>query len=804
MNSNKKNSILIIDDSKTEIEVLTDILSPIYNVYSAVNGWDGIEAAGKYEPDVILLDIIMPKMDGYTVLTNLKANTQTRAIPVIFLTGLTTAEGETKGLKLGAADYINKPFSPAVIKIRIENQIKISKHWLEYDAIKSQITDDASRRAFNNITSVLNNAEAIIYANDIDTYEILFITDYTKKHFGIEGDVIGKPCYKVFQSDQEGRCAFCPRNQLDKEPDKAVIWEEHNPVTNRYYRKTDRYIDWPNGKKVHIQYATDLTDIRQKIEEIEYRDDLLQKINKELSEANKRARILLDSTPMCCQLFDSGYKKIDCNEEALRLFGFSKKEDFLANPTSVYPEFQPDGQRSIEKIVKLLDIAVKQGSTGVFEWTYELPDGAIVPAEALVVKIPYGDDFMLAGYTRDLREHYRIMHALENALVQAEAGSKAKSDFLSTMSHEIRTPLNAIIGMTAIGKKTEDCKEKDYALKKIEDASTHLLGIINDILDIAKIEANKMELAPIQYDFEKMLQKAIGINNFRIDEKKQTLTVVVDSRIPTYIIGDEQRLVQVIANLMSNAIKFTPEGGKIHLEASLLSERNGNCELKISVSDSGIGLSSEQHEKMFQAFEQADSGISREYGGTGLGLVISKQIVEMMGGRIWVQSKLGKGSKFIFTIKVRQGGQNETPKQKAAITKGNIIAGEFLGYKMLFAEDVEVNREILITILEESGIIIDCAINGLEAVDKVKEAPDYYDIIFMDVQMPKMNGLDATRQIRALPAMENRTRPLPIIATTANVFKSDIEECMNAGMDGHLGKPLDFEKTIEVLRKYLV
>jgi len=804
MDINKRNSILIIDDSKTEIAALSAILEEQgYIVYTAENGWDGIETAEKYEPDVILLDIIMPGKDGYSVLTTLKSTPKTQNIPVIFLTGLTTFEGEAKGLKLGAADYINKPFSPAVIKLRIENQLKISHHKVEYDMMRCQLENSASQRALANITSVLNNAEAIIYANDINTYEIVFITDYTKEHFGLKGDVLGKPCYEVFQDGKKGRCDFCPRHQLDKEPDKAVVWEEHNPVTNRYYRKTDRYIDWPNGKKVHIQYATDLTDIRQKIEEIEYRDKLLQKVNEELTETNNRARMLLDSTPMCCQLFNSAYKKIDCNQEALRLFGFKTKEIFLLNSTSVYPEFQPDGQRSMEKITKLLDKAVKEGSTGIFEWTYELLDGTIVPTEALVVKIPYGDDFMLAGYTRDLREYKRIMEALEEALIQAEAGSKAKGDFLSTMSHEIRTPMNAIIGMTAIGKKSRDSKEKDYALTKIEDASTHLLGIINDILDIAKIEANKMELSPIEFEFEKMLTKVIGISNFRIEEKKQTLSVDIDKRIPNIIFGDEQRLTQVITNLMSNATKFTPDGGKIHLEATLVSERNGNCEIRISITDSGIGLSAEQHERMFQAFEQADSGISRQYGGTGLGLVISKRIVELMNGKIWVDSELGKGSKFVFTIKVQHGGKNEKPDQKK-IEVEEAHSGEFAGKTMLFAEDVEVNREILIALLEDTGITIECAVNGVEAVEMVKKNPAKYDIVFMDVQMPKMSGLEATRCIRALPSVTKRRNPLPIIATTANVFKSDIEECINAGMDGHLGKPLDFEKVLEILRKYLV
>ena len=676
----------------------------------------------------------------------------------------------------------------------------------KYDDGSDVLENDAFKKALDNITSVLNNADAIIYANDIDTYEIVFITDYTKEHFGISGDVIGLPCYKVFQQNQDGRCPFCPRHQLDKEPDKAVVWEEFNPVTKRYYRKKDRYIDWPDGRKVHIQYATDLTDINQKIKEIEYRDNLLQAVNEELNEANSRAWKLLDSVPMCCQLFNSDYKKIDCNHEALRLFGFKDKKDFLKNSAKLYPEYQPDGQRSVDKIKILLDKAAKDGSTGTFEWMYRMLDGTSMPSEALIVKIPHGEDFMLAGYTRDLREHNRMMETIETALVQAEVGSKAKSDFLSTMSHEMRTPMNAIIGMTAIAKKAKGAKEKDYALTKIEDASTHLLGIINDILDISKIEANKLELSTVEFDFEKMLNKVIGINIFRMEEKEQKLTVTIDDGISHFVVGDEQRLMQVVANLLSNAVKFTPNGGEIQLEAFLIDEQDGNYELQISITDNGIGLSKEQHEKLFQAFEQADSGISRRYGATGLGLYISKQIIELMGGQIWVESELGKGSKFSFTLNMKSGTKRRNTSNETVDSSSetnDLLDGEFDGKVMLFAEDIEINREILITLLEDSGLLIDCAENGQEALDKVTENPDKYDIIFMDVQMPKMDGLEATRRIRALSTVNERVNPLPIIATTANVFKSDIEECLAAGMDDHLGKPLDIEKVIEILRKYL-
>jgi signal transduction histidine kinase/ActR/RegA family two-component response regulator len=393
---------------------------------------------------------------------------------------------------------------------------------------------------------------------------------------------------------------------------------------------------------------------------------------------------------------------------------------------------------------------------------------------------------------------------LIDALERATVASKAKGSFLSNMSHEMRTPMNAIIGMTTIGKKADDTERKNNALHKIGEASRHLLGIINDVLDMAKIEANKLELSPIEFDFEYMLHNAVAFIQFRVDEKQQRLFENIDAAIPRFLVGDDQHLAQVITNLLSNAVKFTPEGGEIKLNATLLNEADGVCEIRIEVSDSGIGISQEQQEKLFSPFEQAESGISRQFGGTGLGLVISTRIVELMGGTIWVESELGKGARFIFTVRA-------TRSDKTPLADSGMICdinadkaacnGEFTGRKLLVAEDIEINREILLALLDDTGLEIDCAVNGKEALMMVEAAPDKYDIVFMDMQMPVMDGQEASRRIRALP--ESRRGRLPIIAMTANVFKSDVEDCLAAGMDGHLGKPLEIDKVIAVLRKYI-
>ena len=515
---------------------------------------------------------------------------------------------------------------------------------------------------------------------------------------------------------------------------------------------------------------------------------------------------------------------------------------------------------------------------------------------------------------------------------EAEAASHAKSDFLSRMSHEMRTPMNAIIGMTNIGKSSKNAEKKDYCLGKIDDASKHLLGVINDILDMSKIEANKFELSFAEFSFEKMLQKVVNVNNFRVDERNQVFSVYVDKNIPDMLIGDDQRLTQVITNLLSNAVKFTPEEGSIRLTAKLVKEEDNVCTIEMMVTDTGIGISEEQQSRLFKSFEQAESGTARKFGGTGLGLAISKRIVEMMGGRIWIESELGKGSTFAFTIQAEKGKDkrqillrpgvnwsnirilmvdddadireyfreivqqlnitcdtvesgveackaiekngsydlyfvdwkmpgmngielsrrikedsadksvvimisstewsfiedeaknagvdkflpkplfsssiadciNECLGAEILITSENADTNEiacFEGNRILLVEDVEINREIVIALLEPTMLEIDCAENGIEAVDKFGSAPDRYDMIFMDVHMPEMDGYEATRCIRALD--NTRAKQIPIVAMTANVFREDIEKCLLAGMNDHVGKPLDIEDVLAKLRKYL-
>jgi two-component system, sensor histidine kinase and response regulator len=389
----------------------------------------------------------------------------------------------------------------------------------------------------------------------------------------------------------------------------------------------------------------------------------------------------------------------------------------------------------------------------------------------------------------------------EAAELEAENASKAKGDFLSHMSHEIRSPLNAVIGMINIADEEKDAESIKLYLKKAENAAKHVLGVINDILDMSKIEANKLELSDSEFDFGKMITNIVDVTSIRAQEKHQQIIVNMNPNLPTFVICDELRLSQVITNLMTNAIKFTPEKGTVTLSAEKAEETGGDVTLKITVADSGIGISPDQQKKLFNAYNQADNTITQKFGGTGLGLVISKQIIELMQGTIWIESELDKGAKFIFTIKVKKGTVKDSQASASPI---EIKAADLdlKAYTILAAEDMDFNREVLGKYLEKTGINIDFAENGKTAIDKFKANPDKYNLILMDINMPEMSGDEATIQIRAYEKELNR-KQIPIIAMTADVFKEDVEKCLSVGMNDHVSKPVVPKIIFAKLKQYL-
>jgi CheY-like chemotaxis protein len=368
----------------------------------------------------------------------------------------------------------------------------------------------------------------------------------------------------------------------------------------------------------------------------------------------------------------------------------------------------------------------------------------------------------------------------------ADAASQAKTAFLANMSHEIRTPMNAVIGLTYLLQKSKLTAEQARKLQQIEQASQHLLSIINDILDVSKIEARQMQLEQTDFPLESILDQIRSLIIDQVQSKK--VSIKVDrGDVPQWLHGDANRLRQALLNYVSNALKFT-EQGSIWLRAKLLEETEAGLLIRFEVQDTGIGIAEEKLPMLFEAFTQVDVSTTRQYGGTGLGLAINRRLANLMGGTSGVESVPGQGSLFWFTALLQRGhGILPVNHPKTSTEAEFLLRQHHAGARLLLVEDNAINREVAMELLNCVGLSVDTAETGREAIDQVRK--NAYQLVLMDVQMPEMDGFEATRAIRALFGYEQ----LPILAMTANAFSHDQNACLAAGMNDFVGKPFSPE-----------
>jgi two-component system sensor histidine kinase/response regulator len=532
-----------------------------------------------------------------------------------------------------------------------------------------------------------------------------------------------------------------------------------------------------------------------------------------LKSSETRFRELLQNIPsVAVQGYGPDLKTVYWNEASERLYGYSAAEAIGRELNDlIIPTEMHDGVRAAVHEVFATGQPIPAG-----ELSLRRKDGSRVAvfSSHAYVHVP-GQDPEMFCVDIDLTERKRAEDELEKhrnhleelvlsrtaelaaAKDAAEAASRAKSVFLANMSHELRTPMNGIMGMTNLAlRRATDPKQIDHLTKSLS-AADHLLSVINNVLDISKIEADRMSLEEANFSLSRLVDEAMEMQSAPARAKGLSLVTDIASGLPDLLCGDVFRLKQILLNFIGNAIKFS-EHGEITVRVRAAGEDRLSLMLRIEVADQGIGLSPEQQSRLFQAFAQADNSTTRRYGGTGLGLVICRRIARLMDGDVGVISEAGRGSTFWLAVRLRRAEDRRPVHVRLQAEPPHaILAQRFAGTRILVAEDEPISREVAVHLLENVGLVPDLAVDGGEALAKARAGN--HALILMDVQMPVMNGLEATRAIRQLPGMAN----VPILAMTANAFDDDCRLCLEAGMDDHISKPAQPEVLYAILLRWL-
>ena len=538
------------------------------------------------------------------------------------------------------------------------------------------------------------------------------------------------------------------------------------------------------GKQVITQL-----ELRERNRELKIEFDKLKQAQEEIFTLYKTQHAITNSTSLSIiSTYPDGTIQ-SFNEGAEKMLGYNAEEVVNISSPSIFHDSNEVAVRA-EILTKELGYKVEPGfdvfhiknkfqETDTNEWTYIRKDGTKIPVQLTcsIVRNKNGDVFGYMGIAEDITDRKKAENELRNAKEAAEQSLMAKDSFLSNMSHEIRTPMNAIIGFTDLMIQTELDKEQHKYIKNVKNAGENLLAIVNDILDLSKIESGKMSIESYPFHLKETLKNTRNLLKEKAKEKKIEYNYFLDAELPDFVIGDNNRLNQIMINLVGNAIKFTSEGS-VTVAVKKVDEDEQNYKLHFSIKDTGIGISEDKLDVIFERFTQANNDTTRKFGGTGLGLNIAKLLIEMQGGELNVKSEVGKGSEFYFTIAYKKADKEmELPVQHTLFPKQKL--GKI---KILLSEDNLINQELAKSVIKKFGFELHVVNNGKECVELLQTKS--FDVILMDLQMPEMDGYQATRFIRHELKMN-----IPIIAMTAHSLVGEKEKCMEIGMNDYIPKP---------------
>jgi len=679
------------------------------------------------------------------------------------------------------------------VRVRYKDDYIIIEYVNDLTEVKSAIRKEREAHEMNEI--FLNFSPFVMNIWD-DNYNLISTSQQAVEMFGLSGadqyihrfsdlspkyQPCGTPSNKMsvsflLKAFKEGRASFEWMHQtLSGEPLPTEV------TLARFTR---------NGRHMLAAYTADLRPVKA---------------------AEEFGRRLLDNSPMFMEFWDTDNNLLDCNRKMLEVFGVDSREEFKERFYDFALANQPCGLTAEEKNMAMIQQAIKHGRSRS-EWTFLLPGGEELPAETTWVHITHQGKPMIIVYSQDLRpikqETERMLDEMRRRET-AEDESKAKTRFLARMSHEIRTPMNAVLGIAGIQlNRSGHPPETAEAFSHIFTSATLLLNIINDILDLSKVEAGKMEITPAAYDMPSLIVDTVQLNIMYLGSKKIEFKLSVDPMLPVYLIGDELRIKQILNNLLSNAFKYTQEG-RVSLSFSFeQSDKEGEIILAIVVSDTGYGMNAEQIGRLSDEFYRSDMRKNRSIEGTGLGMPIAYSLIKLMNGDISVESEPGKGSTFIVRLPQKFYGDEVLGKEAAqnlqnlelvrkALKKMAKVDQHAMPYgRVLVVDDVEANLYVVEGILDAYEIKVETAESGIKAVEKIQSG-ELYDIIFMDHMMPEMDGIQAVKIIRDMGY--NR----PIVALTANALKDAAEMFINNGFSGFISKPIDINQLDGYLTRFI-